>query len=98
MDAFNYLAVLISIILGLGIAQLLTGFGRWIEHRKRFAAFVPAMLWAGILLLIHLQTWWSMFGFRFVSQWTFVSFAMVLLQPVTLYLLTILALPSQNAA
>lgn len=44
MEAFNYLAVLISIILGLGIAQLLTGFGRWIEYRKTFKPFVPAML------------------------------------------------------
>jgi hypothetical protein len=39
VDAFNYLAVLISIILGLGIAQLLSGFGRWIEQRRSFQAF-----------------------------------------------------------
>lgn len=97
MDAFNYLAVLISIILGLGIAQLLTGFGRWIEQRNAFRAFIPAIVWAGILLLIHVQTWWSMFGLRFHANWTFVQFAIVLLQPIALYLLAIVALPSGNA-
>jgi hypothetical protein len=98
MDAFNYLAVLISIILGLGIAQLLTGFGRWIEQRESLRSFLPAMIWAGILLLIHVQTWWSMFGFRFLRQWTFVQFGVVLLQPISLYLLAILVLPGQSTA
>src|SRR5947208_5766793 len=97
MDAFNYLAVLISIILGLGIAQLLTSFGRCIEQRKALRSFLPAMIWAGILLLIHVQTWWSMFGLRSLPQWTFVQFIAVLLQPITLYLLAIVVLPGQSA-
>jgi hypothetical protein len=97
MEAFNYLAVLISIILGLGITQLLTGFGRWVEHRAAFKPFAPAIIWAGILLLIHVQTWWSMFGLRLLPAWTFLDFAAVLLQPIILYLLAILVLPGQNA-
>jgi len=97
MDAFNYLAVLISIILGLGIAQLLTSVGRCIEQRKALRSFLPAMIWAGILLLIHVQTWWSMFGLRSLPQWTFVQFIAVLLQPITLYLLAIVVLPGQSA-
>jgi MFS family permease len=96
MDEFDYLAVLISIILGLGITQLLTGVGRWIEQRRVLQAFSPAMIWAGILLLVHVQTWWSMFGLRFVTDWTFVRFAMVLLQPVILYLLATIVLPSER--
>jgi hypothetical protein len=94
MDAFEYLAVLISIILGLGIAQLLGGFGRWVEQRGACQPFAPALIWAGILLLIHIQTWWSMFGLRFVTQWTFVRFA-VLLQPIVLYLLAVLVLQAR---
>jgi len=39
-----------------------------------------------------------MFGLRFLTQWTFVRFAVVLLQPITLYLLAIVVLPSQSAA
>src|SRR5688572_3602947 len=98
MEAFNYLAVLISIILGLGITQLLTGFGRWVEQRAAYKVFAPAIIWAGVLLLIHIQTWWSMFGLRTLPAWTFTDFSVVLLQPIILYLLAILVLPGQNAA
>ena len=93
MDEFNYLAVLISIILGLGITQLLSGLGRWIEQRSAFRAYGPAMAWAGVILLIHIQTWWSMFGLRHHTDWTFLQFCVVLLQPIVLYLLATVALP-----
>src|SRR5262249_8567567 len=98
MDAFSYLAVLISIILGLGMARLLTGVGRWIEQRNAFRPFMPAMVWAGILLLVHVQTWWSMFGLRFLTEWTFVRFTVVLLQPAILFLLATIVLPSEGGS
>ena len=64
MDRFSYLSVLISIILGLGITQLVTGLGRLIQARHRVRLYWPSVVWTGILLLIHVQTWWSMFGLR----------------------------------
>jgi hypothetical protein len=96
VDAFNYLAVMISIILGLGIAQLLAGLGRCIARRDALRSHVPTLLWVGILLLMHMQTWWSMFGLRALQQWNFVAFTVVLLQPIVLYLLATLALPEQE--
>ncbi|MES1210820.1 MAG: hypothetical protein ABUL63_00670 [Acidobacteriota bacterium] len=97
MDEFNYLAVLISIILGLGITQLLSGFARWIEQRSAFRAFGPSILWTATLLVVHIQTWWSMFGMRNHPDWTFVQFCLVLLQPIVLYLLAALVLPSSTS-
>ena len=47
MDAFSYLSVLISIVLGLGVTQLLTGFGRLIEARDRVRSYGPVLIWAG---------------------------------------------------
>ena len=98
MDNFNYLAVLISIILGLGITQLLSGFGRWVESRIAFPAYAPTMLWAANLLLMHVQTWWAMYGLRFHTDWTFLEFIVVLLQPIALFLLAAVVLPSSTAA
>jgi hypothetical protein len=97
MDQFNYLAVLISIILGLGITQLLSGFGRWIEHRASFKAYGPAICWAFVLLVIQVQSWWAMYGLRNESEWTFLKFLVVLLQPILLYLQAIVVLPGANA-
>jgi hypothetical protein len=97
LDQFNYLAVLISIILGLGMTQLLSGFGRWIEQRASFRAYGPAIAWTAMLLVIHIQTWWSMFGMRLHANWTFLQFCIVLLQPITLFLLSALVLPGAGA-
>src|SRR6478672_4069223 len=64
MDPFSYLSVLISIILGLGITQLVTGLGRLIQARGRIKFYAPTIAWVGLLLIIHVQTWWAMFGLR----------------------------------
>ena len=64
MDAFSYLSVLLSIILGLGLTQLLTAVGRVIRHRDRVRVDWLPMLWAGVLLVVYVQVWWSMFGLR----------------------------------
>jgi hypothetical protein len=98
MDNFNYLAVLISIILGLGITQLLSGFGRWVENRFSFPAFAPTIVWVTVLLVMHVQTWWTMYGLRYHQDWTFLQFVVVLLQPITLFLLATVVLPSSSAA
>lgn len=97
MDEFSYLSVLISIILGLGITQLLSGFGRWIEQRSSFRAYGPAIAWTAILLVTHIQGWWSMFGLRHHQNWNFLQFCIVLLQPITLFLMAALVLPGANA-
>jgi hypothetical protein len=98
MDEFSYLVILLSIVLGLGITQLLSSFGRWLEQRASFQTYTPSLLWAGTLLLVHVQTWWTMFGLRGHGSWTFLQFGTVLLQPVILYLLAILVLPTSNVS
>ena len=93
MEAFAHLSILLSIILGLGITELLAGFARLIEHRRATAVYGPVIAWATLLLVAHVQTWWTIFGLRTLEQWTFLKFSAVLLQPITLYLLSVLAFP-----
>lgn len=95
MDAFSYLAVLLSIILGLGLTQLLTAVGRLIRHRDRVRMQWLPLLWAAILLLIYVQVWWSMYGLRQRRDWTFLGFGIVLAQTATLYLMAAVVLPEQ---
>ena len=98
MDEFSYLSVLLSIVLGLGITQILTALGRLIQARERVRMFWPAPAWAALLLVTHVQTWWTMFGLRDHAAWTFFTFLLVLLQPVLLYLLAALVLPDFGEA
>lgn len=93
MDAFAHLSVLISIVLGLGITNLLMGFARIVQMRGRISIYWPVVVWALVLLLIHVQTWWSMFGLRNVETWTFLAFTLTLMQPILLFFLSALVLP-----
>jgi hypothetical protein len=95
VDAFSYLAVLLSIVLGLGLTQLLTATGRLIRHRDRVHVQWVPLFWAAILLLIYVQVWWSMYGLRLRREWTFLDFCIVLAQTAMLYLMAAVVLPEQ---
>lgn len=93
MDAFSYLSVLLSIILGLAITQILQGFRDLMQARSRLRLYWPAMLWAILLLVICVQEWWAMFGWRNYPRWTFPGFSLMLAQIVATYLAAALVLP-----
>jgi hypothetical protein len=97
LDPFSYLSVLVSIILGLGITQLLTGVGRLLNARTRVRWYWPPVAWAVLLLVIHIEAWWGMFGLRSQRSWTFASFLVVLALPIVLYLASALVLPESPA-
>jgi hypothetical protein len=95
VDAFSYLSVLLSIIIGLGLTQVLTAAGRLIRHRDRVRVDWLPLLWAAVMLVIFVQVWWSMFGLRMYRDWTFFGFLLVLSQSCTLYMMSALVLPEQ---
>jgi hypothetical protein len=70
VEEFNYLSVLVSIVLGLGIAQLLTGVGRLLQNRARIRMYWPVVGCVATMLLVHVQLGWSMFELREHGGWT----------------------------
>ncbi len=44
-------------------------------------------MWAAVLIVIFVQTWWAMFGLRAHTDWDFLDFLIVLLQTITLYMM-----------
>ena len=93
MDAFSYLSVLLSIILGLAITQILQGLRGLMHARARVRMYLPAMTWAVMLLVADVQSWWSEFGLRRHETWTFYGFSMVVAHSIFLYMLAALVLP-----
>jgi uncharacterized membrane protein len=93
LSDFDYLSVLISIVLGLGITNLLGGLATLVRRRSHIAMYWPLPVWIVTLFLIHVQTWWAMFGLRQVPHWSFEAFLVVLMQPVLLYLMSALIVP-----
>lgn len=93
MDEFSYLSVLLSVILGLAVTQILKGFRGLVLSRARIKIYWPVIVWAALLLLICFQSWWSMFGLRHRHSWTFLQFAVVLLNTILIYMVAGLVFP-----
>jgi hypothetical protein len=93
MDEFNYLSVLLSIILGLAVTQVLKGFRGLILTRHQVLHYWPSVLWAIFILLICVQSWWAMFGMRAVKAWGFLDFLVVLSQTIVTYLIAAIVFP-----
>jgi hypothetical protein len=93
MSPFEHLAVLISIVLGLAIAQLLTTAHRLVLARQRVRFYWLPVTWAVLLFITQVEWWWGIFALRGVTSWNFFYFLFILLSPVTLYLATASVLP-----
>jgi hypothetical protein len=97
MMAFGYLSVLLSIILGLAIAQVLQGYRSLLLARGRVRVSSPLLIWSILVLLFAAQAWWASFGLRERTHWDFLSFAVILLQMIFLYMLAALVFPDVEA-
>jgi hypothetical protein len=93
MDAFSYLSVLLSIILGLAITQVLQGYRSILLAKGRVRLSAPVLIWSGLVLLFATQSWWASFGLRERTDWDFLSFSIILLQMGLLYMLSALIFP-----
>jgi hypothetical protein len=96
MSQFEYLSVLVSIIVGLALTQLLSGAARLIQMRRRVRMHVPTLCWMTTLFLIDIQVWWVAFERRAAVDWHFFDFLLYLLIPVMLFLLCYLVLPDMG--
>ena len=90
---FNYLSILISLIIGIAMAQVLTGLSRLVQARTRVVFYWPSVVWAWLFLVILIETWWSMFRLRQDQTWNFFAFLIIVAHPVGLFLICSLVLP-----
>src|SRR5215211_5228446 len=90
---FEILAVIVSVIVGLGLTRILQGVARMLEARARVRAYWVHLVFTGIVFLGHLLFWWLFWSSRRVEAWSFFPFLFLLLQPIILYLLAGLCFP-----
>jgi|SRR4249919_479444 len=93
MDAFNYLTVMVSIVVGLGLTQLLAGIGNFVQIRRRVRFYWLHTCWVVLLIALHLHMWWSLWVLRQVTDWTYGTFAYVLIGPAMLVIASHIVIP-----
>jgi hypothetical protein len=95
-DAFAYLSVLLSIILGLAIAEILQGYRSLLIARGKVKLYAPPLVWSGIMLVLAVHFWWASFGLAGRQNWDFTAFAVVLAQCAMLFMGASLVLPNSS--
>lgn len=98
MDAFNYLSVLISIVLALGMTRLLRGIAEMLETRARRHFYWVHLVLVVFLFNLLVANWWVFYRWRVETHWTFYLFLFVLLTPTVLYLCSVLLFPRSDSA
>lgn len=66
-DAFAFLSVLSSIILGLAVAEILQGYSSLLLSRAKVRLYGPPLIWSVIMLMMATQFWWASFGLLFLA-------------------------------
>jgi hypothetical protein len=95
MSAFEYVTVLIAIVLSLGIAQILTGVASLIKKSHKVVFYWPHLLWVLFILLLHIQEWWIMYELKAHQPWRLPFFLFIMIYPVNLFLLARLLFPDK---
>ncbi|MEJ2548803.1 MAG: hypothetical protein P8125_13500 [Gemmatimonadota bacterium] len=100
MGAFEYVMVLVSIVIGLAITHLLNalaaGVHRLRGHGEPLRLEAVYLLWVGFLLIWLVSFWWWEFKFQEIeSEWSFGLYLFVISYAVSLFLLAAVLVPSR---
>ena len=95
MTIFEYLMVLVSIIMGLGMTQVLRGASRIARSKKRYSAVTIFTL---LLFYLYVQNWWAMWDLNEVVEWNQVYFSLIIIMVCSLFAATELLLPMAASA
>lgn len=94
MDRFSFVIVLLSIIVGLGVTELLTNLARQIQNRSTTKFYWLHTLLACLVFIALLQQWWESWDQRFVENWSFPILLLMLGGPIGLYVISHLLFPN----
>jgi len=97
MEMFNYVMVLASVIIGLGIAHLLQGVGQIVQHPGREKTYWIHLLWVAAIFLRAIFWWWSEYRLSGIAEWTFTLYLFVLGYAFLIYLWCALLFPRDLA-
>lgn len=94
MTIFEYLMVMVSIILALALAQSLRGVTEIVTNPNRYWIHSA---WVAMIIILIIQTWWGYWDFSGMSHWTLATFLYVLLMPILIFLAAYLIIPAYRS-
>jgi len=94
MGLFEFLMILVSVIIGLGLTELLTGVANLLRSRNSVRFYwIHSLFQLGIFFAL-LQFWWESWGMQDLETISFWAVLSILTLPVFLFLIAHLLYPS----
>lgn len=95
---FDYLAILICVILGLALTHLLIGVSRLMQARHEVRIYWVQLAWMFNIVLYILALWWGMFWWKHLQTWTVQEFFFLALYTIVVFLLAAALFPHECGA
>jgi hypothetical protein len=93
MTRFEYLSVLVSIVVALGISEVTVAWARVLQQKVTTRIYWLHGFWSIFSLFLMIQFWWGFWRYRTVENWTLMSLIIVLTVVVTLSLCALMLVP-----
>ena len=96
MEAFRWIIVPVSTVLGLMITRVLTGYVNAFKARARLKFDWLPIVFAGAVLGEGLQLWWALLELTTIKNWSLVDFTLLLTMVMVLFCAAGLIVPSDT--
>jgi FtsH-binding integral membrane protein len=96
MSDFEFLSVLISIIIGLGLTHLISGLGHMLYFRKKSRVDIEHLLWCVVTFFLLVVNWWVALLWRDFEPWNFTIFFTMVLWTISMYIMGLALFPPQD--
>ena len=96
ISPFEYVSILVSIILGLGITQILSAFSDLLYHYKKVKFYWPHTFWIVFILFLHIQDWFITYQLKDKPVWHLPELFFILLYPISLFCIAKMLLPTNE--
>jgi hypothetical protein len=90
---FDYLGVLLSIVLGLALTHVLFGVAHIIQMRRSIRAYWVQLVWAMNVLMYVLAVWWGMSWWRHLPVWRFEEFLFLIGYAIVVFMFAAVLFP-----
>ena len=95
MTTFEYVAVLVSIIVGLSLTHLLSGASQLIGPPRRAKVYWVHLAWSAYAFIYLISFWWWEFQLSTIEIWTIQLYLFLILYATLLYLLCVVLYPRE---
>lgn len=94
MSPFEYVSVVLSLILGLVVTQIIGGIADYIHHTAKVRFYWLWAVWVLFVFTLAIQEWFIEFKLQSIEAWTPRTLLFILAYPISLFLTTRFLFPS----